>query len=65
MEAGCLTCRHYLGGVLCTAYPKGIPLPILAGDIPHFESLPGYGTIPDDNGIVYEPIEDEEAPYEE
>lgn len=51
----CANCTYFQGGVFCAAYPKGIPLPILGGDMPHFESLEGYGAIPDDGGIVYEP----------
>ena len=34
---GCDTCRHFdpQGLPRCAAYPDGIPLPILGGDIAH------------------------------
>ena len=37
---------------MCKAFPDGIPLPIIAGDIGHLEPFPG------DNGIQYEPVGD-------
>lgn len=47
---GCDVCRHLDPGGLprCAAYPGGIPLPILAGDIAHDRPLPG------DQGIRFE-----------
>src|SRR5687768_12722376 len=49
---GCDTCRHFdpQGLPRCAAYPDGIPLPILGGDLAHDQPLPG------DHGIQYEPL---------
>lgn len=53
---GCLNCRHldWRGMTRCVAYPDGIPLPILSGDIEHDRPLPG------DHGIQFEPLTREE-----
>jgi hypothetical protein len=37
---GCLGCGHYQAG-RCVAFPKRIPLIILAGDMHHLAPLPG------------------------
>ena len=47
----CTKCVHFLnskGGFTCNAFPKGIPLEIIRGDIDHLKPFPG------DNGIQYE-----------
>mgnify|MGYP000891546068 CR=1 FL=1 len=47
--ASCVACRHKsLTGPTCTAYPDGIPEPILAGRVSHLDSYPG------DNGIRFD-----------
>jgi hypothetical protein len=53
---GCDVCRHFdpRGLPRCAAYPDGIPLPILGGDIAHDRPLPG------DHGIQFEPLSVEE-----
>ena len=51
-EPGCANCKHWRGGVVCDAYPRGIPWPIMSGDVSHLEPLP------DDNGIQWERVED-------
>jgi len=56
-EPGCNNCKHWHGGLTCDAYPKGIPWPIMAGDVAHFEPLP------DNNGVQYEPENDSQATY--
>lgn len=61
MIPGCNTCKHWNGFVACRAYPKGIPFPIMAGEIPHLESIPGKGKVPSDGGVFYEPIDNQEA----
>ncbi len=38
----------------CAAYPAGIPLPIIGGDLAHDRPLPG------DHGIQFEPLTQEE-----
>ena len=45
-------CRHLdpQGLPRCVAYPDGIPLPILSGDLPHDRPLPG------DHGIQFAPL---------
>jgi hypothetical protein len=48
---GCRGCRHYLVELTCSAFPEGIPLVIISGQIQHTEILPKQG-----NTIVYEPI---------
>ena len=49
---GCEVCRHFdpTGMPRCAAYPNGIPLPILGGDLAHDRPLPG------DHGIRFEPM---------
>jgi hypothetical protein len=39
---------------VCKAFPNGIPLGVLSGDVQHTEHLPG------DHGFEYELITDEE-----
>lgn len=49
---GCLNCRHldWRRMTRCAAYPDGIPLPILGGDVAHDRPLPG------DHGIQFAPM---------
>jgi len=51
---GCDVCRHFdpRGLPRCAAYPDGIPLPILGGDIAHDRPLPG------DHGIQFRSVAD-------
>ena len=58
---GCFFCRHLdpQGLPRCAAYPLGIPLPILSGDLPHDRPLPG------DHGIQFEPVDDPQAVLDE
>ena len=51
----CDLCAHRDGNETCTAFPGGIPEAILTGDHDHTEPYPG------DNGIQYEPIEEQPA----
>jgi hypothetical protein len=37
---GCLGCAHYRYS-RCAAYPRGIPLPILSGEVDHMVKRPG------------------------
>jgi hypothetical protein len=49
----CLQCRHFIDdeeALICRAFPKGIPKPILLGR-DHTQPYPG------DNGIRFEPIQ--------
>lgn len=61
----CIHCRHYLGGLTCTAFPQGIPKEILSGEHDHREPYDG------DQGIRWEQdprmpdLEDEEADDDE
>jgi len=48
---GCRGCRHYLGDLNCSAFPEGIPLIIVSGEIQHTEVLAKQK-----NTIVYEVI---------
>lgn len=45
---GCPDCTHFRWPGVCAAFPRGIPTPILNGDVDHMEPFPG------DNGIVFE-----------
>lgn len=47
----CAICRHLKNQypLVCKAFPKGIPMPVIDGSIAHITKLPG------DNGIRYEP----------
>lgn len=53
----CLTCVHFHQdnemALTCDAFPDGIPQPIVRSEHDHREPYPG------DNGIQYEPKEDE------
>lgn len=51
----CVLCRHKNDDATCTAFPKGIPLPILNAEHDHRQPYPG------DNGIQFEPIDDDAA----
>lgn len=53
MIKGCSTCKHWRGGVVCDAFPNGIPWPIQSGDMAHDKPLP------EDNGIQWEPRDTE------
>ena len=48
----CVNCRHRLIGMICEAFPEGIPLPIWRGEQSHLEPVPG------DHGIQYERLAD-------
>ena len=50
----CADCMHLGPGLSCAAFPDGIPLPILAGDLDHREPIPG------DHGIQFEWRDEEE-----
>jgi len=49
----CVICKHRTDGNLCVAFPDGIPFDILNGENNHKTKYKG------DNGIQFEPIEDE------
>ena len=52
----CILCANYRSdkyGLVCEAYPNGIPNAIINGEHDHTKPYPG------DNGIRFEPIEAE------
>ncbi len=48
-EFVCLSCKHYIFGNRCAAFPQGIPADILAGRSNHIEPREG------DHGIQFSP----------
>ncbi len=44
----CNTCKWHLSGLICAAFPNGIPDEILFGDNEHLEPLPNQG-----NDFIY------------
>ena len=48
----CLRCAHYTGQAECEAFPDGIPVAIIQGEIDHTKPYPG------DNGIQFEPVKE-------
>mgnify|MGYP001575305508 CR=1 FL=1 len=51
----CLDCKHLREskvGILCDAFPDGIPKPIILTEVEHRQPYPG------DQGIQYEPKEE-------
>ena len=48
---GCLGCAHY-HHAKCAAYPMGIPLPILSGEVDHM--IPRPGQVGD---TIFEPMD--------
>ena len=53
--AQCSVCRHHRGNATCTAFPARIPKSILTNDHDHRKPYTG------DNGIRFEPVDDEAA----
>lgn len=52
---GCAACQHFrpASGV-CAAFPQGIPLAILSGQVEHTKPLPALGQ---DNDVVYTEVD--------
>jgi hypothetical protein len=48
---GCLGCVHWRGGT-CVAYPRGVPLMIVGGEVDHMVPRPGQV-----GDTVFEPID--------
>lgn len=48
---GCLACGHYQRG-RCAAYPDGIPLQIISGQIDHMVPRPGQA-----GDVIFEPMD--------
>jgi hypothetical protein len=57
-EPVCMNCKHLIidnpNGIICGAFPKGIPEIIITGENDHTEPLPNQ-----DNDIVFEPIDND------
>ena len=47
-EPLCFSCKHTNNNGTCKAFPDGIPLEIVSGEVNHFQPYEG------DNGIQYE-----------
>ena len=41
----CPFCKHYRGRLRCAAFPDGIPVELLTGEIDHADAYPGDGGI--------------------
>ncbi len=52
---GCFNCEYHQNGDKCDAFPKGIPLPIISGEIQHTSPLKAQN-----NKVVYKEIDAEE-----
>jgi hypothetical protein len=48
---GCLGCAHYRHG-RCAAYPRGIPIQLISGQVDHMVPRPGQV-----EGILFEPMD--------
>jgi hypothetical protein len=46
----CITCRHWVRGGVCRAFPNGVPDVILSNEVSHKKPYRG------DGGIQYEPL---------
>lgn len=53
---GCLGCEFQTLDLKCKAFPKGIPLPILSGEIEHNKPLPQLGQ---KNQTIFQEITEE------
>jgi len=55
-DTSCLNCKHLHKDLYtCDAFPKGIPIEIVSGELSHFSEIDG------DNGYQFQPIEEEES----
>lgn len=47
MGSDCLSCAHMdlVKGDRCTAYPRGIPIPVLTGEQRHIDPVEGDGGV--------------------
>lgn len=54
-EPKCMNCKNYIKekGMICLAFPGGIPIDILTGDFDHTKKHPDQK-----NDILFEPIKD-------
>ena len=50
-RCACDECRHFFGEGKCQAFPEGIPLAVLNGEVEHCHPIAG------DHGIMFEPRE--------
>ena len=54
----CMECKHYTGAHLCAAYPDGIPVVIMTGEVAHDKPYKNDGGIQFEKADEFKNIDD-------